>query len=234
MLWRGTAFASKSMKPIQGHDLITPNDLHWRPANLMKIPNADFPERTGSENLSARLWRLPPKSANTLHKHIRQEEFYFVLEGTGRMRVGDDTLTVPRYGGVAGRLGPVAPGVQRHGHRGALAHHRRAGGTGISARLEVHGYGPLPYLPDRPEAIAQGTHRRAVAAQRMKPLDRQTLEVVNGRFTFRIAGLPRAVPPEISGSLPALHHFDPPVVCTLTFACRLRCLLGLRFLRSSS
>jgi len=50
--------------------------------------------------MGARLWRLPPKSANTLHKHIRSEEFYFVLEGTGRMRVGDQTLTVPRYGGV--------------------------------------------------------------------------------------------------------------------------------------
>ena len=66
----------------------------------MKIPNADYLERTGSENLGARLWRLPPQSANTLHKHIRAEEFYFVLEGTGRMRVGETTLTVLRYGGV--------------------------------------------------------------------------------------------------------------------------------------
>ncbi|MCU0787298.1 MAG: cupin domain-containing protein, partial [Verrucomicrobia bacterium] len=89
-----------SMKTVQGYHLIRPEDLHWRPSNLMRIPNADFLERTGSENLSARLWRLPPMSANTLHKHIRQEEFYFVLEGTGRMRVGDETLTVPRYGGV--------------------------------------------------------------------------------------------------------------------------------------
>ena len=88
------------MKAIDGYFLIKPEDLFWRPANLMKIPNADFLERTGSENLSARLWRYPPKSAGTLHKHIRQEEFYFVLEGTGRMRVGDETLTVPRYGGV--------------------------------------------------------------------------------------------------------------------------------------
>jgi uncharacterized cupin superfamily protein len=43
---------------------------------------------------------LPPKSANTLHRHVRAEEFYFVLEGIGRMRVGDETLTVPKYGGV--------------------------------------------------------------------------------------------------------------------------------------
>jgi len=88
------------MNAIKGHVLIRPDDLHWRSSNLMKIPNADYLERTGSENLGARLWRLPPKSANTLHKHIRAEEFYFVLEGTGRMRVGDETLTVPRYGGV--------------------------------------------------------------------------------------------------------------------------------------
>jgi mannose-6-phosphate isomerase-like protein (cupin superfamily) len=88
------------MKTIQGYFLITPDDLNWRPSNLMKIANADFLERTKSENLAARLWRLPPKSASTLHKHIRQEEFYFVLEGTGRMRVGEATLTVPKYGGV--------------------------------------------------------------------------------------------------------------------------------------
>jgi mannose-6-phosphate isomerase-like protein (cupin superfamily) len=88
------------MKTFQGYQLITPDDLHWRPANLMKIPNADFLERTGSENLSARLWRYPAKSAGTLHKHIRQEEFYFVLEGTGRMRVGDETLTIPKHSGV--------------------------------------------------------------------------------------------------------------------------------------
>ena len=84
--------------------LIRTEDLTWRPSNLMKIPNADYLERTGSAHLGARLWRLPPKSANTLHKHIRSEEFYFVLEGTGRMRVGETTLTVPRYGGV--HVGP--------------------------------------------------------------------------------------------------------------------------------
>lgn len=88
------------MKPIQGYHLIKPEDLSWQISRMMQIPNADFLERTGSENLSARLWRYPPKSAGTLHKHIRQEEFYFVLDGTGRMRVGDETLTVPKHGGV--------------------------------------------------------------------------------------------------------------------------------------
>ena len=88
------------MKPIQGYHLIAPKDLAWRPSNLMQIPNADYLERTGSENMGARLWRLPPRSANTLHKHVRSEEFYFVVAGTGRLRVGSTTLTVPRHGGV--------------------------------------------------------------------------------------------------------------------------------------
>lgn len=88
------------MKAIEGYHLITPDQLAWRPSNLMQIPNADFLERTGSQILGARLWRLPPQSANTLHRHIRAEEFYFVLEGTGRMRIDEETITVPRYGGV--------------------------------------------------------------------------------------------------------------------------------------
>jgi mannose-6-phosphate isomerase-like protein (cupin superfamily) len=88
------------MKPMEDYFLVTPDDLHWCPSNIMKIPNADFLERTGSENLGARLWRLPPKSANTLHKHIRSEEFYFVLEGVGRIRIGENTLTIPKYGAV--------------------------------------------------------------------------------------------------------------------------------------
>jgi len=96
------------MKSIEGYSLIRPEDLHWRPSNLMKIPNADYLERTKSEILGARLWRLPPKSANTLHKHIRAEEFYFVLEGVGRLRIGENTVTVPKYGGVL-----VGPGELR-------------------------------------------------------------------------------------------------------------------------
>lgn len=96
------------MKPIEGYFLIRPEDLHWRPSNLMKIPNADYLERTKSEILGVRLWRLPPRSANTLHKHIRAEEFYFVLEGVGRLRIGEATVTVPKYGGVL-----VGPGELR-------------------------------------------------------------------------------------------------------------------------
>ena len=96
------------MRPIEGYCLVKPDDLHWRPSNLMRIPNADYLERSGSQILGARLWRLPPGSANTWHRHVRAEEFYFVVEGTGRIRIGAETLTVPRLGGVL-----VGPGALR-------------------------------------------------------------------------------------------------------------------------
>jgi mannose-6-phosphate isomerase-like protein (cupin superfamily) len=93
------------MKPIEGYFLVKPEELFWRQSNMMKIPNADFLERTKSELLGARLWRLPPKSAGTLHRHPTMEEFYFVLEGVGRIRIGGETLTVPKHGGVL--VGPA-------------------------------------------------------------------------------------------------------------------------------
>jgi mannose-6-phosphate isomerase-like protein (cupin superfamily) len=91
---------NSSVKSIDGYFLIKPEELSWRPSNMMKIPNADFLERTESEILGARLWKLPSRSANTLHRHRKAEEFYFVVEGTGRMRIGNETLTVPKHGGV--------------------------------------------------------------------------------------------------------------------------------------
>lgn len=83
-----------------GYTLVDPQDAPWRVSNMMKIPNANLAEALGTEKVGMRLWRLPPGSANTWHRHVVQDEVYFVLEGVGRMRVGTETLTVPRYGAV--------------------------------------------------------------------------------------------------------------------------------------
>ena len=80
--------------------LLLPRQAYWRESNLMKIPNTNLAEQLGSEKLGARFWRLPPYSANTWHRHVEQDELYVVLEGTGRIRVGGETLTVPKHGAV--------------------------------------------------------------------------------------------------------------------------------------
>src|SRR5262245_52351241 len=84
-----------------GYSVLLPTDQKWRESNMMKIPNTNLLEPLGgTAHMGGRLWRLPPFSASTWHKHPDQWEFYFVLEGVGRMRVGKETLTVPRYGSV--------------------------------------------------------------------------------------------------------------------------------------
>jgi len=65
------------------------SDAHWRPSNQMGVLNTDLAKQLNAEALGARLWRLRPGQASTRHRHARQTELYVVLEGTGRMRVGD-------------------------------------------------------------------------------------------------------------------------------------------------
>src|SRR5580765_2186023 len=102
--------AGHSMKAIQGYHLIKPEGLLWRPSNLMKIPNADYLERTGSENLGARLWRLPPKSEHAAQAYpLAGILFRSRRDGPhARGRRNIDRTKIRRR---VGRPGAVAPDV---------------------------------------------------------------------------------------------------------------------------
>ena len=69
-------------------------DAHWRRSNQMGVLNTDLARQLGAETLGARLWRLEPGQASTRHRHRQTTELYVLLEGTGRLRVGDDLLTL--------------------------------------------------------------------------------------------------------------------------------------------
>jgi uncharacterized cupin superfamily protein len=74
--------------------LLRKDEAFWRPSNQMRVENTDIARQLGAEEVGARLWRLKPGQASTLHRHRSQEEIYLVLEGTGRIKVGDETLTL--------------------------------------------------------------------------------------------------------------------------------------------
>ncbi len=74
--------------------MLPAGDAFWRPSNQMKVQNTDLARQLGAETLGARLWRLAPGQASTRHRHRTQTELYVVLEGTGRIRVEDDLLTL--------------------------------------------------------------------------------------------------------------------------------------------
>jgi uncharacterized cupin superfamily protein len=69
-------------------------EAFWRPSNQMGIENTDLGGQLEAKQLGARLWRLKPGQASTRHRHIEQEELYLLLEGSGRIRVDDDLLTL--------------------------------------------------------------------------------------------------------------------------------------------
>jgi len=73
----------------------------WRPSNQMGVQNTDLAKQLEIPWLGARLWRLRPGEASTRHRHLEQDELYVLLEGTGRMRVQDQVLTLAPLSAVA-------------------------------------------------------------------------------------------------------------------------------------
>jgi uncharacterized cupin superfamily protein len=76
------------------HRLLKAADSYWRPSNQMSVLNTDLAKQLGAESLGARLWRLAPGQASTRHRHRDQEELYILLEGSGRVRVDGELLTL--------------------------------------------------------------------------------------------------------------------------------------------
>jgi uncharacterized cupin superfamily protein len=74
--------------------LLRATDAFWRPSNQMSVLNTDLGKQLEAGGIGARLWRLTPGQASTKHRHRAQEELYFLLEGSGRMRVDDELLTL--------------------------------------------------------------------------------------------------------------------------------------------
>jgi quercetin dioxygenase-like cupin family protein len=69
-------------------------EAFWRPSNQMGVLNTDLAKQLEAPELGARLWRLRPGQASTRHRHVRQSELYVLLEGTGRVRVDGELLTL--------------------------------------------------------------------------------------------------------------------------------------------
>ena len=80
--------------PRSGYQVLHVSDAYWRPSNQMGVLNTDLAKQLEAETLGARLWRLQPGQASTRHRHRATTELYVVLEGTGRLRVADELLTL--------------------------------------------------------------------------------------------------------------------------------------------
>lgn len=65
------------------------------PSSLSGTDMIDVTESGDLESMRGRVWYLDPGDSTADHRQGEQEELYFQVEGPGRMRFGDETVTVP-------------------------------------------------------------------------------------------------------------------------------------------
>jgi quercetin dioxygenase-like cupin family protein len=75
-----------------GYRVLKAGEAFWRESNAMRVLNTDLAKQLEAQKLGARLWRLRPGQASTWHRHFEEEELYVLLEGRGRIRIGEETL----------------------------------------------------------------------------------------------------------------------------------------------
>ncbi len=78
------------------YSVLPAGEAFWRPSNMLGTLNTDLAKQLGAETLGARLWRLKPGEFSTRHRHRQTVELYVVLDGEGRVRIGEDVLALPR------------------------------------------------------------------------------------------------------------------------------------------
>jgi len=80
--------------------VLAAEEAFWRPSNQMGVLNTDLAKQLEASTLGARLWRLHPGQASTRHRHRRTYELYVLLEGTGRIRIGEELHTLEPLGSL--------------------------------------------------------------------------------------------------------------------------------------
>lgn len=78
------------------YSILPAGEAFWRPSNQLGTLNTDLAKQLGATTLGARLWRLKPGEYSTRHRHRSTHELYVVLEGEGRVRIGEESLSLPR------------------------------------------------------------------------------------------------------------------------------------------
>lgn len=74
--------------------LLRADEAQWRPAVATQALGADVAGPLGASTFAARLWRLEPGRFLARHRHDEEHELYLLLEGTGRIHVDGEDLTL--------------------------------------------------------------------------------------------------------------------------------------------
>lgn len=89
------------------YTIANPDNIETEPSEISGTPNVNLADILGCTEMRPRVWYLDPGDGMSYHRQDEQEEFYYVLDGPGRIRLGDETLTVET--GTTLRVPPETP-----------------------------------------------------------------------------------------------------------------------------
>lgn len=89
------------------YSMVYVDDVDRQPSHVSGTMHVDLVAELGCTEMRPKVWYLSPGDAMSFHRQTEQEEFYYVLDGPGRMRIGDETMDVPT--GTAVRIPPETP-----------------------------------------------------------------------------------------------------------------------------
>jgi quercetin dioxygenase-like cupin family protein len=132
--------------------VLNARDAFWRPSNQMRVENTDLAGQLDAGTLGARFWRLHPGQASTKHRHFEQHELYVLVEGTGRMRVADEVITLEPHSAVLVEPDDVRQ-LFNDTDEDALWLVVGAPREGVSSTLEMSGEQLAAMYPEGPKAL---------------------------------------------------------------------------------
>ncbi|WP_336345400.1 cupin domain-containing protein [Halalkalicoccus ordinarius] len=89
------------------YGMIDVTEAERTPSASSGTDHVDLVSELGCTEMRPKLWELSPGDTMSYHRQREQEEFYYVLEGPARIRIGDERMDVPE--GTAIRIPPETP-----------------------------------------------------------------------------------------------------------------------------
>lgn len=91
------------------YEMISVTEAERKPSSVSGTPHVDLVSELGCEQMRPKVWFLSPGDAMSFHRQDEQEEFYYVLDGPGRIKIGTDEEIHDVATGTAVRIPPETP-----------------------------------------------------------------------------------------------------------------------------
>lgn len=89
------------------YSVLDPATVEPEPSAASGTLHVDLVSACDCTEMRPKLWYLDPGDAMSFHRQTDQEEFYYVVDGPGRLRIEEEYLDVPE--GACVRIPPETP-----------------------------------------------------------------------------------------------------------------------------